>query len=40
MHDAVYIVFAKHLGASVLSETGYPKMTGAPKLPVQVRHIS
>lgn len=38
VHDAVYIVLAKHLGAPVL--TGDRKMAGAPNLPVQVLHIS
>ena len=37
VHDAVYIVLAKHLDAPVL--TGDRKMAGAPKLPVQVLHL-
>jgi predicted nucleic acid-binding protein len=38
VHDAVYVVLAKHLGAPVL--TGDRKMAGSPNLPVQVLHIS
>jgi predicted nucleic acid-binding protein len=38
VHDAVYVVLAKHLGAPVL--TGDRKMAGAPNLPVQILHIS
>jgi predicted nucleic acid-binding protein len=38
VHDAVYVVLAKHLGAPVL--TGDRKMAGAPNLPVPVLHIS
>jgi predicted nucleic acid-binding protein len=38
VHDAVYVVLARHLGAPVL--TGDRKMAGAPNLGVQVLHIS
>jgi len=38
VHDAVYVVLAKHLGAVLL--TGDHKLAGAPNLPVQVVHIS
>ena len=38
VHDAVYIVLAKHLDAPVL--TGDRKMAGAPNLPVPVLHLS
>jgi predicted nucleic acid-binding protein len=38
LQDAVYVVLAKHLGASVL--TGGRKIAGAPNLPVRVLHIS
>ncbi len=38
VHDAVYVVLAKHLGSPVL--TGDRKMAGAPNLPVRVLHVS
>ena len=38
IHDAVYIVLAKHLAAPLL--TGDRKMAGAPNLPVTILHIS
>lgn len=38
VHDAVYVVLAKHLGAVLL--TGDHRLAGAPNLPVQVAHIS
>lgn len=38
VHDAVYVVLARHLGAPVL--TGDRKMAGAPNTGVQFLHIS
>jgi predicted nucleic acid-binding protein len=38
IQDGVYVVLAKHLNAPLL--TGDRKLAGAPKLPIQVLHLS
>ncbi len=38
VHDAVYVVLARHLGAPLL--TADRRIAGAPNLPIEVLHIS
>jgi predicted nucleic acid-binding protein len=38
IRDGVYVILAKHLNTPLL--TGDRKLAGAPKLPIQVLHLS